>query len=72
LKTLIRELAEKNRWDWDIRLLISPDAELKKTDLIVASSDSVILDDCKTWLNLAAEIIIQKLPSATVIDLGPK
>lgn len=69
LKTLIRELAEKNRWDWEIRLSVSPDAELKKTALVVASSDSVILDECKTWLNLAAEIITQKLPSATVIDL---
>ena len=72
LKTLIRELAEKNLWDLEIRLSISPDAELKKTDLIVASSDSVVLDGCKSWVNLAAGIITQKLPSATVIDLGPK
>jgi hypothetical protein len=71
LKTLIRELAEKNRWDWEIRLSISPDAELKKTDAVVASSDSVILDDCKSWVNLAAEIITQKLPSATMIHLVP-
>jgi len=71
LKTLIRELAEQNRWDWEIRLSISPDAELKKTTLVVASSDSVILDECKKWTNLAAEIITPKLPSATVIDLGP-
>ena len=70
LKTLIRELAEQNHWDWEIRLSISPDAELKKTDAVVASSDSVVLDECRTWLNLAAEIISQKLPSATVIDLG--
>jgi hypothetical protein len=71
LKTLIRELAEKNRWDWEIRLSISPDAELKKTDAVVASSDSVILDECKSWVNLAAEIITQKLPSATMIHLVP-
>jgi len=71
LKTLIRELAEKNRWDWEIRLSISPDAELKKTDAIVASSDSVILDECQKWLNLAAEIISQELPQATVIHLVP-
>ena len=69
LKTLIRELAEQNRWDWEIRLSISPDAELKKTDAVVASSDSVILGECKTWTNLAAEIITRKLPSAAVIDL---
>jgi hypothetical protein len=72
LKTLIRELAEQNRWDWEIRLSISPDAELKKTALVVASSDSVVLDECRTWVNLAAHIITQKLPSATVINLGPE
>jgi len=70
LKTLIGELARKSNWDWEIELLLSPDAELKKTDLIVASSDSVVLDGCKRWTNLAAEIITQKLPLATVIDLS--
>ena len=72
LKTLIGQLADQNNWDWEIELLLSPDAELKKTDLIVASSDSVILDGCRRWVNLATEIIKQKLPSAWIIDLTPK
>ncbi len=71
LKTLIGELARENNWNWEIELLLSPDAELKKTDAVVASSDSVVLDGCKRWTNLAAEIITQKLPSATIIELSP-
>ncbi len=72
LKTLIGEQARDNNWNWEIKLLLSPDAELKKTDLIVASSDSVVLDDCKRWANLATEIVKSKLPSVRVIDLsGP-
>lgn len=71
LKTLIGELAQGSNWNWEIKLLLSPDAELKKTDLIVASSDSVVLDDCKRWANLATEVITKKLPSATIIDLSP-
>ena len=71
LKTLISELARKNNWNWEIELLLSPDAELKKTDAVVASSDSVVLDACRKWANLAAEIITQKLPSATIIELSP-
>jgi len=71
LKTLIGELARKNNWNWEIELLLSPDAELKKTDAVVASSDSVVLDACRKWTNLAAEIITQKLPSATIIELSP-
>ena len=70
LKTLIGELAEKNGWNWEIELVLSPDAELKKTDLVVATSDSVVLDKCKSWVNLATEIIKKKLPSARVIDLA--
>jgi len=70
LKTLIGELADKNNWDWEVELLLSPDAELKKTDLVVASSDSVILDACRRWVNLATEIVKQKLPSAWIIDLA--
>ena len=70
LKTLIRELAEKNGWKWEIKLSISPDAELSKTDLTVVSSDSVILDRCKSWVNLAGVIIESKLPQTRIIDLS--
>jgi len=70
LKTLIGELARDGNWNWEIKLLLSPDAELKKTDLIVASSDSVVLDGCKRWANLATEIIKEKLASIRVIDLS--
>jgi hypothetical protein len=71
LKTLIAEVAHEHRWHWDIRLTISPDAELRRTETIVVSSDSVILDACPRWTNLAAEIITQELPHAHVIDLSP-
>jgi hypothetical protein len=70
LKTLIGELADKNNWNWEIQLLLSPDAELIKTDLIVASSDSVILDGCRRWTNLATEMINNKLASSRVVDLS--
>jgi len=68
LKTLIGELARKNDWNCEVELVFSPDAELKKTDLIVATSDSVVLDECGGWVNLGTEIIKSKLDSAWVID----
>jgi hypothetical protein len=71
LKTLIAHLARESNWPWEIRLTISPDAELSKTDTIVVSTDSIILDACPRWTNLAAEIITRKLRSATIIDLAP-
>jgi hypothetical protein len=70
LKTLIGELAGKNKWGWEIELLPSPDARLIKADLTAASSDSVVLDGCKRWVNLARAIIEEKLLKAHVIDLS--
>jgi len=69
LKILMAEAAEKNDFNWDIRLLPSPDAELRKTDLIVASSDSAILDYCRSWTNLAAAIIDEKIPQTKILKL---
>jgi hypothetical protein len=70
LKTLIGELARRNEWEWDIELLPSPDAKLIKTDLTAASSDSVVLDGCKRWVNLARAIIEEELPEAHLVDLS--
>ncbi len=70
LKALIGELAQKNGWNWEIRLSINPDAELIKTDLTAASSDSVVLDGCRRWVNLARAIIEEKVPEARIIDLS--
>ncbi|MGD0597097.1 MAG: DUF434 domain-containing protein [Sedimentisphaerales bacterium] len=85
LKTLLRELAEKNKWNgfgsfdklragkltagWEIELVTSPDAVLIKGEKIVASSDSVVLDKCGKWVDLAGEIIKKRIPTAKIIDL---
>jgi len=70
LKTLIAQLAQKNNWNWRIELSLNPDAELIKTDMIVATSDSVILDGCKKWANLSRQIIEKKLPITHMVDLS--
>ncbi len=70
LKTLLRELAEKSNWKWEIDLVTSPDAALIKSEKIVASSDSVVLDKCGRWVDLAGEIIKNRIPAAKIIDLG--
>jgi hypothetical protein len=70
LKTLLRELAEKSNWKWEIGLVTSPDAVLIKSEKIVASSDSVVLDKCGRWVDLAGEIIKNRIPAAKIIDLA--
>jgi hypothetical protein len=66
LKTILRE----HNPDWQVELVTSPDAVLIKGEKIVASSDSVILDKCGRWVDLAGEIIKNRLPEAKIIDLG--
>jgi hypothetical protein len=70
LKSLIAKLVANNNWSWEIKLSLNPDAELIKADTIVATSDSIILDKCKNWINLAAEIITRKIPAANIINLA--
>ncbi|MCJ7692675.1 MAG: DUF434 domain-containing protein [Sedimentisphaerales bacterium] len=70
LKKLIGELAQKKGWKLDVELLPSPDAELIRTDNIIVSSDSVVLDGCKKWVNLAGAIIEEKLPDTWLLDLS--
>lgn len=69
LKTLIGGLAEKNNWNWEVRLSLNPDAELAKTDSAVASSDSTVLDKCQRWVNLAGVLIESRIPDAHLIDM---
>jgi hypothetical protein len=70
LKTLIRQLAEENGWNCEVELTISPDYVLINTADIAASSDSVVLDGCKRWVNLSRAIIEQKLPKSRIINLS--
>ena len=70
LKKIFIELAERNNWNWEMQLSLNPDAELIKSELIVVTSDSVILDSCQKWVNLAAEIINEKVENPWIVDLS--
>ncbi len=70
LKTILGGLARLNNWKWEIELVTSPDAVLIKSDKIVTSTDSVILDRCGRWVDLAGELIKNRLPNTKIIDLG--
>jgi len=68
LKSIMRTLAEERNWPWLVELVPDPDRLLIKTDAVVVSADSAILDDCRRWLNLADEIVTEHLPEREVID----
>lgn len=54
---------------WQISLADNPDTDLAVFEGVVATSDSVVLDRCVAWINLAAHIIDDRLPNTSLIDL---
>jgi len=75
LKVLIAEVVESrtdrttHRTSWNIELVHSPDGVLTDYPNPVVSSDSVVLDECGTWVNLAAVLVDTHLPNAWKVDL---
>lgn len=70
LKATLYEIAAQNKWNWQIELVFSPNAELKQRSEIIATADSVILDNCQRWFNLTRHAIEENVPQAWVINLS--
>jgi len=70
LQTILCELAAENGWDWSVSLDSDPDAALSVTAQLVATADSMILDRCRRWCNLARLVVAQSIPDANVVDLS--
>jgi hypothetical protein len=70
LKTVICETAKTHGWNMDVELAFSPDHELSHTENPIATSDGIVLDRCRAWVNLAQLIISQSIPSAHLVNFG--
>ncbi len=70
LKQVMEETAASGGWRWEVELVPDPDPILSRAEEIVATADSVILDRCQSWLNLARETIAAYLPQIDVVRLG--
>jgi hypothetical protein len=69
LKATLLTIAEQFNWAWDVDLEFNPDKILAHTSAIVATSDSVVLDQCGHWCNVAGEVITASAPHAYIVDL---
>jgi hypothetical protein len=65
LKTLI----EQQNQNWKVELTPNPDPLLATSEDVIVTADSVILDECRRWTNLARSIIEAKIPQAWIVDL---
>jgi hypothetical protein len=70
LKALILESAAAAGWNMQVELVFSPDRVLSQTEHVVVTSDGIILERCRRWVNLARSIIAESIPKARVVDLA--
>ena len=70
LAAWLREAAQEHGWNWRVELVPNPDPILAESAELVATADSVILDRCAQWFNLARKIVTEHVPEAWVLDFS--
>ena len=70
LRALIEQVASANAWPFQAEVVVDPDVDLSRTADVVTTADSVVLDRCTRWFNLARECVASAIPTARVIDLS--
>lgn len=69
LKSKILEYSEL--WNLPVEVELIPNVDVVLSDMErIVTGDSIILDECKGWLNLSRKIVDDYVPYAWVVDLG--
>lgn len=68
LKKIIADIAAARGWDWQLELVMNPDPILCEAEDIVATADSVILDRCRRWFNLARVTVAAGVPYVRMVN----
>jgi len=68
LRQRMLRLAARHGWNWSVELLANPDKALIADERPVITSDSVILDGCTAWVNLARHIVETYIQDAWIVD----
>ena len=69
LATTMRKFAAEQEWNWEVELCQSPDAELKRIDEVVVSTDGVILDAAEQWFHCNKYVVDRQISEASLVDL---
>ncbi len=68
----LRSMAEDRGRNWDVELVHDPDQLLRKSQAVVVSADSVILDACERWTNLGTRIIDEQIDEVRFVPMTAK
>ncbi len=70
LAAVMHECAASAGWPWEVQVIPDPDTLLAGSEHIIVTADSVVLDACGAWLNLARALVTATTPQAWIIDLS--
>lgn len=65
----IRKAARENGWNWTVETAFNPDAEIIASNDIAVTSDSIVLDGVRRWINFNEYLIQEFLKDVWLIDL---
>lgn len=68
LAAKITDLATRNDWPWDVKVVFNPDAAIAAASGVAITSDSSILDRVERWADLKSHLIAREIPDAWQID----
>ena len=68
LKVMMHEIAEENKWNWDIQLVYNPDKAVVAQKMIAISSDSWVMDRVSVYFNLNRMIIDSMQPQPPILN----
>lgn len=68
LKALILDTAREETMDCQVHLVPNADGVLKEMEYVI-TSDAIILDHCKSWLNPLPVLLSSSLPGLRFVDL---
>lgn len=69
LKGRILELLDGFSFDVQVEIINNVDAKLEKSDNVI-TTDAIILDKCKSWINLNKKIIESNIANCSYIDFS--
>lgn len=67
LKVRILEILEEYKFEVEVKIITNVDSTLEVLENVI-TSDAIILDKCKSWINLNKEIIEKKIDDSMIVD----
>lgn len=70
LRSMMLELGKAEQWPWEVELVPDPDPILAVCPHVIATADSEILNQARSWYPLVNQLVQDAIPTAWIVDLS--